>query len=395
MIGKVNKIVIFLPVGLLILLFLLVLVADAWLESSAGRKKLETALAGSLGMPVQLKGDFNIALLPAVGVSGTELSIGSSGSGAAFIQSRDYHVAVKLLPLIDGELSVLSFSAAGGLLDPERYPGVAEKATRTGQADFKLPRIERLLLEDIRIVLPGQGDSSVLIDRLELEDFQAGQPSKLALELSLLSSGMTTASLTVDSKLLVETGLRQLALELDSLNFDSEALTLHGINGRMSWHVAGESLDGQLSWQEPGLGSAILSSRLSTASNDGRVEVRYSGEGQSQELEAVLNFERRAEGLYFPEIFASFADQQLIGTGCFLLGEKGSLHLLLTSDFIDLEKLNSLNPGDSGIASDSGNELPVELNVKLIVQEIHAAGAIIRDAEIILGRQADCDLPLD
>ena len=395
MIGKVNKIVIFLPMSLLAILFLLVLVAGAWLESSAGRRELETALAGSLGMPVQLKGDFNIALLPAVGVSGTELSIGSSGSGAPFIQSRDYHVAVKLLPLINGELSVLSFSAAGGLLDPARYPGVGEKATRAGKADFKLPRIERLMLEDIRIILPGQGDSSVLIDMLELEDFRAGEPSKLTLELSLLSSGMTTASLAMNSKLVVETGLRQLALELDALNFNSEALTLQGINGRMSWHLAGDSLEGQFSWQEPGLGSANLSSRLSTASNEGQVEFTYTGEGQSQDLEAVLNFERRAEGLYFPEIFATFADQQLIGTGCLLLEDNSSLHLLLNSDFIDLEKLQSLNPGDSGIASDSGNDFPVELNIKLIVQEIHAAGVIVRDAEIILGRQPDCDLPPD
>ena len=92
----------------------------------------------------------------------------------------------------------------------------------------------------------------------------------------------------------------------------------------------------------------------------------------------------------FPEIFATFADQQLIGTGCLLLEDNISLHLLLNSDFIDLEKLQSLNPGDSGIASDSGNDFPVELNIKLIVQEIHAAGVIVRDAEIILGRQPDC-----
>ena len=139
MIGKVNKMMIFLPLGLLAILFLLVLVAGAWLESSAGRRELETALAGSLGMPVQLKGDFNIALLPAVGVSGTELSIGSSGSGAPFIQSREYHVAVKLLPLINGELSVLSFSAAGGLLDLARYPGVGEKATSTSFSRLQPP----------------------------------------------------------------------------------------------------------------------------------------------------------------------------------------------------------------------------------------------------------------
>jgi hypothetical protein len=390
-----KKVALFVPLGVAALLFLLVLIADAWLESRAGRRELENALESSLGMPVQLQGDFDISLLPALGVSGTDLSIGSNDTDAPFVQIRDYQVAVKLLPLINGELSVLSFSAAGGLLDPARYPGAGAKARSAGKSEFRLPEIERLLLEDIRIILPGQGDNSVSIDRLELDSFRAGEPSALTLELSLLSSAMTSANLSLDSKLLVESGLRQLSLEIDALNFKSEALILHGINGRLSWQMAGQLLDGQLSWQEPGLGSARLTSRLSIASNEGHLEFSFTGEGQSHTLDASLNFERREKGLYFPEISASFGAQQTTGNGCYLAQETSSLHLLMASDYIDVEKLDSLIPGDSGMASGLGDDLPVELNVKLAVQEIHAAGAIARNVEISLGRQPDCSLLLD
>jgi len=125
------------------------------------------------------------------------------------------------------------------------------------------------------------------------------------------------------------------------------------------------------------------------------LEFSYTGEGQSDALDAELSFERRERGLNFPEISASFGDQQTIGNGCFLAEESSSLHLLMASDYIDVEKLDSLMPGDSSMASGSGDDLPVELNVKLIVQEIHAAGAIARNVEISLGRQPDCGLLMD
>ena len=68
---RFKKLVLFLPLGLALVLFLLVLLADAWLESSTGRNKLESALERSLGMPVDLQGDFSITLLPSPGVSGS------------------------------------------------------------------------------------------------------------------------------------------------------------------------------------------------------------------------------------------------------------------------------------------------------------------------------------
>jgi hypothetical protein len=393
MAGKVKKLALFLPLGLAASLFLLVLLVDSWLESSAGRKKLETALAESLGMPVKLQGEFNIALLPALGVSGTDLLIGSSDSGQAFLHSGDYHVAVKLLPLIDGELSVLSFSVSDGLLNPAHYPAVEVKAVSSGNAKLRLPEIERFTLEEIRIILPGRGDNSVLIDSLELEAFRAGDPSDLRLELGLQSSGMRTASLSVDSKLLVESDLSQLSLDFEALNIDSGAITLRGINGSLSWHAARQIVQGQFSWQESGLGSAALVSHLSTSTTEGRVEFSYTGEGQSQTLSALLDFEQHETGLFFPQIVASFGTQQASGNGCFLTGENGSLHLSMASDFIDLEVLESLYPGEAGFGSGAGEDLPVELNVKLIVQEIHAAGAVVRDAEISLGQEPDCDRP--
>ncbi len=50
--------------------------ADAWLESSGGRQMLEQELGARFGMSVRLEGEFDLMLLPDIGVSGTRLVIG-------------------------------------------------------------------------------------------------------------------------------------------------------------------------------------------------------------------------------------------------------------------------------------------------------------------------------
>lgn len=212
----------------------------------------------------------------------------------------------------------------------------------------------------------------------------------MILELSLLSSGVSVASLLVDSKLTVEEALSHLLLELEALDFNSGDLKLRGITGQLSWQIGEQLLDGQFSWQKPGLGSARLTGHFSAASNGGRVAARYSGEEQDQVLEASLDFERREQGIYFPELLVLLGDQQLGGSGCLQTEDKQSLHLLMSSDFIDLGKLESMIPNDSVKGMDGGNNFPLEINLKLTVQELHAAGAIVRDADISLGQHPDC-----
>jgi len=399
MTGKWKKIAVLLPLSLVVILFLLVLLADVWLESNAGRRELESALEGTLGMPVHLQGEFSISLLPRLGVSGEGLMIGAAGTTSPFIQSSDYHVALELLPLINGKLTILSFRVGDGLLDPAAYAGVKSKPSSPGGAKIKLPEIEHFLLENFRIDLPAGADSSLLVQSLELEAFRAGEPSPLRLELSLQSNARTIASLSVQSTLLVGAGLDQISVLLEALSFESDALVLDGINGRLSWQDEQKLLEGQLSWEETGLGSADLTARMSTATDRGTMELEYVGAGQAQALLSRLDFQQQERGVYFPEILLTLGDQKATGSGCLLTDEGTSVHLLMAAEFIDLEQWASLMPAVAGdgaaMATGTGTELPIDINFKLNVEELLAAGAIVKSAEISSGQATDCSLPQD
>ena len=101
-----------LPVGLYWL-------ADAWLESSGGRQMLEQELGARFGMSVSLEGEFDLMLLPDIGVSGTELVIGGeAGPGRFFCeQSRVRSVRCVETPVP---------SPGRGGMDPlDRWPGLS------------------------------------------------------------------------------------------------------------------------------------------------------------------------------------------------------------------------------------------------------------------------------
>jgi len=400
---RFKKLVLFLPLGLALVLFLLVLLADAWLESSTGRNKLESALERSLGMPVDLQGDFSITLLPSPGVSGSGLSVGAESSGSAFFQSRDYHAAIELLPLIDGELKVLSVSAIDGLLDVARYRRPEASATGDGKSKVRLPVIERLELENILLVLPGSDDNSLLIRNLELEAFREDELSPMMLELSLQSSDAVIAVISAQSKLLVSSGLGQVSVDLESLELNSESLELSGIHGQIIWSDEQELLKGQFAWEDPALGSGHLTVNLHPATSGGMVELEFAPSAHDQELNARLNFESKKQGIFLDEIFLSFGDQAVTGVGCLLTAQSRALHLSLNSEFLDIEALNSLFPDGSGMDSGMGSgpgsgpgsdwrdELPVDFNVKLTIGEMHIAGAIVHQAEINLGHAPQCE----
>lgn len=88
-------------------LFLLAWLAlDAWLESAGGRGALERVLSAQSGYPVTLAGDFEVVLLPAPGVSGTDLQVDDPGSGERLLSGGRYAVALALRPLLRRELLV-------------------------------------------------------------------------------------------------------------------------------------------------------------------------------------------------------------------------------------------------------------------------------------------------
>jgi hypothetical protein len=203
---KAKKIAVIVPLALILILFLLVLAADAWLESSHGKNRLSAALTDGLGMPVRLQGEFDIVLFPSVGVTGTDLFVGDSAT-APFIRSGSYHASLALLPLIDGQLDILAFSAADGSIDPGQFRKSDTGSAKASRAGFRLPEVTQMQLENFMLFLPSGDKGSLLIDHLELREFQAGVKSPLSLALTLLSGQTELASLEALSSLSVDENL--------------------------------------------------------------------------------------------------------------------------------------------------------------------------------------------
>lgn len=101
-----RRIFLLFPLLVVVLLLALYFALDAWLESAGGRRAVERVLTAQMGMPIGLQGDFNIVLLPAVGVSGTDLVIRDGATGEQMARGGQFRVSLELLPLVREELRV-------------------------------------------------------------------------------------------------------------------------------------------------------------------------------------------------------------------------------------------------------------------------------------------------
>ena len=131
---------------------------------------LEQTLTGRIGMSVRLEGEFDLMLLPAIGVSGTELVIGGPEPGSEFARSHEFEISVALKPLLDRQvlrrvdqadrrinLPQTLFSHRPTLTDID--PAVGADSS----ANFVLPEIQELTIRDFQIIFADEdGDETRL-----------------------------------------------------------------------------------------------------------------------------------------------------------------------------------------------------------------------------------------
>jgi len=162
--------------------------ADSWLESSGGRAVLERALAGRIGMPVKLEGDFDLMLFPSIGVSGTRLLIGEPVSGREFAVSREYEASVALRPLIDGRVLIEWIRLTGGVLYPERYPSVTGESVEPDHEPGPVPEIKEIVVRDFQVALPGGSENHLTVSELTVSEFSEKQSVPFSLDIRDLVS---------------------------------------------------------------------------------------------------------------------------------------------------------------------------------------------------------------
>lgn len=115
---RLKKVILLLPALLLLLAVTFYFLLDTWLESAGGRRALERALTERSGMPVRLNGQFDIMLLPSIGVSGTDLQVLDPLRGHVVVQGGRYEVALEIAPLLKEQLVVRQLTVDDLQIDP-------------------------------------------------------------------------------------------------------------------------------------------------------------------------------------------------------------------------------------------------------------------------------------
>lgn len=181
-----------LPPALLLLAVATYFAAEYWLESAGGRRAVEQELGNSAGMPVRLEGDFDIMLLPALGVVGTELVISDEASGQDLARSSRYEVELALWPLLKKQLHV-----------------------------------ERLELEHLALGAPG--GARMAVPSVEISGFAVNKATDFAIDLGWLG--------TVEGKFTWRPGDAEIALILTWLPEDAGVIELAGDIRYFTSHV--------------------------------------------------------------------------------------------------------------------------------------------------------------
>jgi uncharacterized protein involved in outer membrane biogenesis len=194
--------------------------ADAWLESAGGRQMLEKELGARFGMSVRLEGEFDLMLLPDIGVSGTELVIGGEADpGVFFASSREFEVSVELKPLFHRQVVVEWIRLTDGRVYPGRYSRFDKN---TGPAPSQLPEIRELSLRDFQIFMEDagaeDGPAFLRVKSLNVSDFAERRQTAFTVDIESL--------VTVQGWLLWDTA--QSKIQFGNLQFDMAGQVLGG-----------------------------------------------------------------------------------------------------------------------------------------------------------------------
>jgi hypothetical protein len=345
----------FLLVVLVLSPVLLYLMANAWLESAGGRQALERELARRAGLPVRLLGEFDIMLLPSLGVEGTELVIGGPGHGEEVVRSREYSVAVALSPLLKGNLQVESIHLAGGSLRVDNLPARAEPAPAGPGGPFRLPTIDKFEVSQLTIVTGGEPGQRFQVDEFRVEGFAERREAK----------------------------------------FLAEVAGFGRVDGRLRWESERSLLNLEGSWSGAWPGDLAFEGQVDFEAGAGRVAANWPArpETRTEVLAFSAAFAVQEAHVRLQSIEATAGTQTVRGDGCLLLGVPPALRLDLTADQLDLDSLPDLPMFGMASDTDGAAGAGLQVDVRLTAAEISGGGAVARDAVVSLGAEPDCRQP--
>jgi hypothetical protein len=362
-----------LPLALVLLVVAAYFLLGAWLESAGGRQAVERALAERIGLPVTLEGEFDVMLLPAVGVAGTGLVVGQPGPATEVLRSREYAVSLALAPLLERRLSIESVRFEAGLVHLGRWPEAGAAAPGSAPADVRLPDIERLEIHDFGVIVSAGDDQPYRVRELAVEGFAVGHPASFVLEVE--DAGRWAGSIL--------------------------------------WRQETATLDLAATGTGPWPGDVRLTAKLGLVSGEGAVTADWVG----APLVSTAGFDVRVSFVYasapsgwrIDDLRLAAEPLLVTGEGCLVGEDRPQLHLDLLSERVDLDDLPDLGAftgtmqamdgeqaGTKGASAEGPGQAPtpddagLDFHVRLSAAELVAGEVVARDAVLQLGAAPDC-----
>jgi hypothetical protein len=328
--------------------------ANAWLESTGGQRALERELTKRTGIPVRLLGEFEIMMFPLLGVKGTKLVIGGPGTDEAFVQSRNYAVALELRSLLAGDLRVESIRLAHGALRLDRVPPSGPRPSGPSGTAPRLPAIGSFTVNDFVLVLPGSPGYELVIGTLAVDGFVEGRDTRFKIEVAKFGR----------------------------------------VEGRLRWDSDDASLMLNGNWSELLADALEIRGEMNFASSTGNISMRLPAGPADREQVLGLSaaFEMEDEAVFLDRIELSAGAQSLGGHGCLALGAAPGLRLDLVTESLDLDRLPELPTLVTETDTEGALDATFDIGLRLRAGELRRAGAIARNAELSIGSNWECSL---
>jgi hypothetical protein len=396
----------YLTVTLLMLLALLLVVllsASSWLETSAGRKLLQRELRKSLSLEAQLQGEYSLNLFPTIQIVGNELILSDINSGNRLAVVHAYELRLALMPLLRKKIDIIKISIRDSRLDLDQLLKNSSAEPQEASKGLPLPKIRELEITGLK--LQKSTEDVLQIAQMNLSDFAENKSAAITLALALPQAAGEALKLQMAGHLQVSASPLEVQLELQDLSLQSAGPEWRIGAGKLSWSANKAELIGDLNGQlGPYKSHYGFSARFAEA-----MQFTLNAELQSADsarLAARLVAESVSGGWVLAPVALDLDGQILEGAGCFSMLIEPLLQMQLDAQVLNLDALQALLPEQlmpANPASEAGilqpdnpglTGLPVELNVRLTVQQLNWSGAIARVVKLQLGAEPDCSLKI-
>lgn len=378
-----------LPALLMLLLFLLGLIADAWLESRGGRQLLQRELSQRLGFPVALQGDYGLKFLPRLKIAGSGLEVGQRGEEGVSIYSRNFSAEVEIVPLIRRELRIVAIGLSDGFINLAKLSGPG-KGTGLGAGSpdgtsISLPDLASLNLNNFSIRY-GEASDRMELGELQLTGFKAGVPSDLAIRVGMFRGETAWAAATMRGRLTVEAADLSTELDISELQIALGKTVIDGLTGSWRWERSAARLEGWVDWVDAVRAVSLQFELALGGPVSGALRGSYRDPVFAWPMAFGVFFKLLPDVIDLQQVKIDLGEQHIDGSGCLRFADKSGLHLSLLADELDLDELNPILSIRQGGAGD----LPMGLAIRMRVEKARMAGAVADGVSVEIGAEPDC-----